>query len=59
MTASVVLDSIVEVIPGPKEPDKEEFLAGTGAVTKYHCKGVEINLTELIRMLKRQFGKSG
>lgn len=58
VSATVVVDSIVEITPVPQKDDKEEFLGGTLAITKYQGKGFEINVPELIRMLKRRFGKS-
>lgn len=54
----VVAESVVDVTPPPKKSDKEEFLGGTFAVTKYQGKGFEINIPELIRLLRRRFGKS-
>jgi len=40
-----------------KSDDKEEFLGGAVALTKYQGKGVEINLAEIFRKLKRLFQK--
>ncbi len=45
--------TVIDITPRPD--DKEEFLGGAIALTKYQDKGVEINLAEIFRKLKRLF----
>lgn len=54
--ANVVIDSVVNVVPQGGQVEREEFLGGTLAVTKYQGKGFEINLPKIIRQLKQWFG---
>jgi hypothetical protein len=54
---NLLSENVIDITP-KKAEDKEEFLGGTIALTKYQNKGVEINLAEIFRKLKRLFQKS-
>lgn len=53
LSGEIIFDSLKRVTPQHKDEDKEELLGGTLAITKYKTKGVEINLPEIYRLLKR------
>jgi hypothetical protein len=55
LNGEILLDSMKDVTPKPKEDDKEELLGGTVALTKTNWKGVELNLPEIFRRLRRLF----
>jgi hypothetical protein len=55
LAQNVITQSVVDVTP--KSDDKEEFLGGAFALTKYEDKGIVINFAEIFRKLRRLFGK--
>jgi hypothetical protein len=55
LSGEILLDSMKDVIPKPQEDDKEELLGGTVALTRTNWKGVEFNLPEIFRKLRRLF----
>ena len=40
-----------------RDEDREQFLGGTVAITKYAGKGFEINLPEIFRRFRERFGR--
>ncbi|HEY0080077.1 MAG TPA: hypothetical protein VGB73_15810 [Pyrinomonadaceae bacterium] len=55
LSGEVIVNSMKDVTPKPKDKDKEELLGGTVSIIPLKGKGVEINLPELFRKLKRLF----
>lgn len=55
LSGEILIDSIKDVTP--KLEDKEDFLGGVLSLATYKDKGVEINLAELYRKLKKLFKK--
>jgi len=55
LSGEVVINSIKDVTPKPEDKDKEELLGGTVSIIPLKGKGLEINLPELFRRLKRLF----
>lgn len=51
----IVFNSLKELSPKSKEEDKEALLDGVVALTKVNWKGVEFNLPEIFRRLRRMF----
>ncbi len=56
LDGSVIIDSRVDQKESKKD-DKEVILGGTVAITKLQGKGVEINLPEIFRRLKKLFNE--
>jgi hypothetical protein len=57
LNGEILLDSMKDITPKEKEEDKEELLNGTVALTKFNWKGVEFNLPEIFRKLRRLFNE--
>lgn len=55
LSGEVIVNSMKDVTPKPKDKDKEELLGGTVSIIPLKGKGLEINLPELFRRLKRLF----
>lgn len=55
LSGEVIIESLKNVTPEPDRGDKEELLDGTVALTKFNWKGVEFNLPEIFRRLRRLF----
>lgn len=55
LSGEIVVNSMKDVTPKPKDADKEELLGGTVSIIPLKGKGIEINLPELFRRLKRLF----
>jgi hypothetical protein len=57
LSSKVMIESLKSVTPKPKEEDKEELLNDMITLTKVNWKGVEFNLPEIFRRLRRMFKK--
>lgn len=57
LTGEVVIDSLKNVTPNPKDKDKEELLGDIVSLVPLKGKGFEVNLPELLRRLKLLFKK--
>lgn len=55
LSDDVMAESLKDVTPKPKDEDREDLLGGTVALTKTNWKGVEFNLPEIFRRLRRLF----
>ncbi|MDT5268286.1 MAG: hypothetical protein QOH49_472 [Acidobacteriota bacterium] len=55
LSGKIIVESLKDVTLKAKEEDKEELLSGTVALTKVNWKGVEFNLPEIFRKLRRLF----
>jgi hypothetical protein len=53
LSGEIIFDSLKDVTPKPE--DKENLLGGVLALTTYKDKGIEVNLAELYRKLRRLF----
>jgi hypothetical protein len=51
----LLTENVIDITPVKKDVDREEFLGGTVALTKFKKEGFEINLPEVFRKLKRLF----
>lgn len=59
LTGEVVIDSLKDVTPKPKNEDKEEILGNMVSLIPIKGKGVEIHLPEIVRKLKELFKEKG
>lgn len=57
LTGEVVVQSIKDVTPKPKDKEKEELLGDIVSLVPIKGKGFEVNLPELLRKLKQLFKK--
>lgn len=55
LTGEVVIDSLKDMTPKPKDKDKEELLGDIVSLVPLKGKGFEVNLPEIFRKLKRLF----
>jgi hypothetical protein len=55
LSGEILVKSINDVTPKPE--DKEDLIGGLVALSTYKEKGVEVNLGEILRRMKRLFGK--
>lgn len=53
----VILESLKDITPRPKDKDKEDILGGIIRIKRYEGKGFEVNLPELFRKLRALFKK--
>lgn len=57
LTGEVVIESLKDVTPKPKDKEKEELLGDIVSLVPIKGKGFEVNLPELLRKLKQLFKK--
>jgi hypothetical protein len=55
LSGEVIVNSLRQVIPHPKEDDNEPVLDGMAEITKYAGKGFTVNLPEIYRRLRQLF----
>jgi hypothetical protein len=57
LSGEVMIDSMKNVTPQAKSEDKEDLIKDVLAVSKFEKGGLQINLAEVVRKLKRLFNK--
>jgi len=56
LSGEIVAKSVKDAIPNPE--DKEHLIDGVVALSTYKEKGIEVNLGELLRRIKKAFQKT-
>lgn len=57
LSGELLIESMKDVTPKPKDKDTEEVLGGMVEIKKYEGKVVNVNLAEIYRRIKRSFSK--